>query len=154
MKEAYDVHFAATIERAEKQIILAKHGRRILNLLDDTPLVPGDARAGFEHSEEARQMLNDAEAELQAWQPTYEPVRTTPLGNNLMPSEETSATETRATESVPPASDISVIGSEGAPATERGLSEGDHLAQATGSHAEAPETTSNAHQATTSPTAA
>ena len=44
VKEAFDLQFAATIERAEKQIILAKHGRRMLNLLDDTPVVPGDVR--------------------------------------------------------------------------------------------------------------
>merc|ERR1712093_548137 len=44
MKEAYAAEFAATIERAEKQIILARHGRRLLNLLDDTPVIPGDVR--------------------------------------------------------------------------------------------------------------
>ncbi|KAJ2973417.1 hypothetical protein NQ176_g6619 [Zarea fungicola] len=52
LKEAYEAEFAATIERAEKQIILAKHGRRLLHLLDDTPVV-----------------LNDAEDDLRDWQP-------------------------------------------------------------------------------------
>jgi hypothetical protein len=51
------MHFAATIERAEKQVILARHGRRLLNLLDDTPVVPGDARPAFEHADQARQIL-------------------------------------------------------------------------------------------------
>ncbi|KEF62654.1 uncharacterized protein A1O9_00627 [Exophiala aquamarina CBS 119918] len=89
VKEAYDVHFAATIERAEKQIILAKHGRRILNLLDDTPVVPGDVRQPFAQASDARQILADAEQELQMWQPNLEPVHSNAggLGSNLMPTE-------------------------------------------------------------------
>lgn len=93
VKEAYDLHFAATIERAEKQIILAKYGRRLLNYLDDTPVVPGDVRQPFEHEMEARQILADAEAELQQWRPNLEEVenQSSGLGANLMPSEGTSA---------------------------------------------------------------
>ncbi|KAK8900935.1 hypothetical protein QC760_010398 [Botrytis cinerea] len=68
IKEAYDAEFTATIERAEKQIILARHGRRLLNLLDDTPIVPGNIRPVFEHTEQARQILNDAEDDLRDWQ--------------------------------------------------------------------------------------
>ncbi|KAF2195244.1 hypothetical protein K469DRAFT_543557 [Zopfia rhizophila CBS 207.26] len=74
-KEAYDIHFAATIERAEKQIILAKQARRILNLLDDTPIVPGDAHPTFDGTDSARQVLNDAEDELRNWQPQLEPIQ-------------------------------------------------------------------------------
>lgn len=83
------MHFAATIERAEKQIILAKHGRRILNLLDDTPVVPGDVRQPFAQANEARQILADAEQELQMWQPTLEPIHSNAggLGSNLMPTD-------------------------------------------------------------------
>ena len=90
LKEAYDVHFAATIERAEKQLILAKYGRRLLNYLDDAPVVPGDERQPFAHANEARQVLSDAEQELQAWQPHLEPVHSSAgnLGTNLMPTEE------------------------------------------------------------------
>jgi len=88
LKEAYDVHFAGTIERAEKQIILARHGRRLLNLLDDTPVVPGDARPAFEHSAQARQVLNDAEEDLRDWQPDLEPIQSSAtLGNSAMPAE-------------------------------------------------------------------
>ena len=91
LKEAYDLHFAATIERAEKQMILAKYGRRLLNYLDDTPVVPGDVRQPFAYANDARQVLNDAEQELQSWQPHLEPVQTSGgLGTNLMPSEGTS----------------------------------------------------------------
>lgn len=74
LKEAYDIEFLATIERAEKQIILAKHGRRLLNLLDDSPVVPGDTRAGYEHGAQARQILDDAEDDLRDWRPSAEPI--------------------------------------------------------------------------------
>lgn len=88
LKEAYDLHFAATIERAEKQILLARHGRRLLNLLDDTPVVPGDVRPPFEHLHQARQVLNDAEEDLREWTPHLDPVHSSAknLGHNLMPA--------------------------------------------------------------------
>lgn len=88
LKEAYDLHFAATIERAEKQILLARHGRRLLNLLDDTPVVPGDIRPAFEHLHQARQILNDAEEDLREWTPRLDPVHSSAknLGHNLMPA--------------------------------------------------------------------
>lgn len=79
LKEAFDAEFLATIERAEKQLILAKHGRRLLALLDDTPLVPGDDRAPYEHGSQARQVLNDAEDDLRDWRPEAEGLET-PVG--------------------------------------------------------------------------
>ncbi|KAL2059036.1 hypothetical protein ABVK25_000328 [Lepraria finkii] len=89
LKDAYDIHFAATIERAEKQIMLARHGRRLLNLLDDTPVVPGDTRPAFEHGSQARQILNDAEEDLREWTPNFEPIPSsaTAMGVNLMPAQ-------------------------------------------------------------------
>ncbi|KAI9835967.1 MAG: hypothetical protein M1837_003557 [Sclerophora amabilis] len=88
LKEAYDANFAATIERAEKQAILARHGRRLLNLLDDTPVVPGDTRPAFEQGHQARQILNDAEDDLRDYRPELEPVTSTAtaLEGNLMPA--------------------------------------------------------------------
>jgi Eisosome component PIL1 len=87
LKEAYAAEFAATIERAEKQIILARHGRRLLNLLDDTPVVPGDIRPAYEHTNQARQILNDAEDDLKDWQPELEDVpSSSELNDSLMPS--------------------------------------------------------------------
>jgi len=67
LKEAYASHFASVIERSEKQAILARHGRRMLNLLNDAPVVPGDTHPPFEHEKAARQILNDAEEELKEW---------------------------------------------------------------------------------------
>jgi len=101
LKEAYAAEFASTIERAEKQIMLARHGRRLLNLLDDTPVVPGDQRTPYPYSNEARQILNDAEDDLKDWQPDLEEV---PTGRGVdphgLPSTEQQRYQTPAAESV------------------------------------------------------
>ncbi|EEQ35779.1 hypothetical protein McanMca71_007280 [Microsporum canis] len=73
-KEAFDLHLAATIERAEKQVQLARHGRRLLSLIDDTPVVPGESRDKFDRTEESRQIMEDAEADLASWEPDLEPI--------------------------------------------------------------------------------
>ena len=88
-KEAYDIHLAATIERAEKQIMLARHGRRLLNLLDDAPVVPGDTRSAFENGSQGRQILNDAEEDLREWTPNIEPIHSSSgqMTSNLMPAQ-------------------------------------------------------------------
>lgn len=69
--------------------MLARHGRRLLNLLDDTPVVPGDTRPAFEHAHQARQVLNDAEEDLRDWTSNLEPVHSaaTEMGSNLMPAQ-------------------------------------------------------------------
>ncbi|KAF9880040.1 sphingolipid long chain base-responsive protein LSP1 [Colletotrichum karsti] len=81
LKEAYEAEFTATIERAAKQIILAKHGRRLLQLLDDTPVVPGDMHPTYHHAQQARQILNDAEDDLRDWTPEQDFV-TTQVGSD------------------------------------------------------------------------
>jgi hypothetical protein len=72
LKEAYEAEFASVIERAEKQIILAKHGQRLLDLLDDSPITPGDARRVYENGNAARQILNDAEDDLKSWEKNHQ----------------------------------------------------------------------------------
>lgn len=69
--------------------MLARHGRRLLNLLDDTPVVPGDTRPAFEHGAQARQVLNDAEEDLREWTPNLEPIPSTAgeMGTDLMPAQ-------------------------------------------------------------------
>ena len=85
---------AATIERGEKQILLARHARRLLNLLDDTPVVPGDARPAFDNSAQARQVLNDAEEDLRDWTPSVEPITSSAsdVTSNLLPTQSTTGT--------------------------------------------------------------
>ena len=77
------------IERAEKQILLAKNARVLLNLIDDTPIVPGDTHPEFAHSEQAREILNNAEEELRNWQHDIEPITSNAggLGTNAVPGQ-------------------------------------------------------------------
>lgn len=67
---------------------MARHGRRLLNLLDDTPVVPGDVRPQFEHGAQARQVLNDAEEDLRDWRLEVDDVHIAShlLDSNLMPT--------------------------------------------------------------------
>lgn len=76
LKEAYAQHFAAVVERAEKQAILAKHGRRMLNLLNDAPVIPGNVPEPFDMERDARQILHDAEEDLRVWTLDLEEVTT------------------------------------------------------------------------------
>lgn len=59
---------------------MAKHARRLVNLVDDTPIVPGDAHPAFAGVEESRQVLNDAEDDLRNYQLQVEPI-TSNAGN-------------------------------------------------------------------------
>lgn len=98
-KEAYDLHTAAIIERAEKQIILAKQARNVINLLDDTPIVPGEERQPFPHGDQLQQAMNDAETQLRAWDRHVEPIHSSAgnLGKNAMPTAETLESPSSAT---------------------------------------------------------
>jgi len=97
-KEGFDIHLAAVIERAEKQIILARHARRLLHLIDDSPVVPGDARKTYEYADEAREVLADAENDLRAWKAVDEPIPTSSneLGSNLMPRGDSAVSDVAA----------------------------------------------------------
>lgn len=87
LKEAYAAHFAAVVERSQKQEILAKHSRRLLALLDDTPVVPGDTRPAYDLDRDARQILADAEEDLRSWTLELEEVPTNAqLDAGAMPS--------------------------------------------------------------------
>lgn len=87
-KEAYDIHLAAVIERGEKQILLARHARSLLNCIDDTPVVPGDAPKAYDQSEQAKQVINQAEKDLRSWDRTDEPIQTSAgqMTDNLLPA--------------------------------------------------------------------
>ncbi|KAM0718166.1 hypothetical protein Q7P37_006498 [Cladosporium fusiforme] len=97
-KEAYDVHTAAVIERAEKQILLATQARQLINMLDDTPIVPGEDRPPYDAAEAARQTLNDAEQGLRSWQPSHARIamQSGKLGANAMPGQPGGSEETNA----------------------------------------------------------
>ncbi|GFP53853.1 hypothetical protein ACSS6W_001480 [Trichoderma asperelloides] len=68
-REAFQIELAAAIERAEKEVILAKHGFRLLELLDANTVAPGERFVPYEHGVQAHQVLSDAEANLKEYQP-------------------------------------------------------------------------------------
>lgn len=99
LKEAFDVHMAAVIERGEKQILLARHARRLLNYIDDTPVVPGDARREYDRAAEAKMVLEDAEKDLLSWESSVDPIPTSAgqmPGNTLLPAHRTSTNDREA----------------------------------------------------------
>ncbi|RAL17263.1 Eisosome component PIL1/LSP1 family protein [Aspergillus homomorphus CBS 101889] len=110
-KEAYDIHLAAVIERGEKQILLARHARRLLNHLDDTPVVPGDSPHEYDQTAATRQVIEDAENELRAWESSAEPIHSSAgdvpdstllprSGRRVRDSQGAYAVETTASDSV------------------------------------------------------
>ena len=54
---------------------MARQARRLINLVDDTPIVPGNSHPAFDGNETARLILNDTEEELKNWHATYEPIK-------------------------------------------------------------------------------
>lgn len=87
LKEAYTQQVNAIIERSEKQAILAKHSHRLLELLDDTPVVPGAERDVYHNERAAKEVLLDAEEDLAKWersQESYTP--SSRLESNILPS--------------------------------------------------------------------
>ena len=73
LKEAFTIHLAALLERNEKQALLARQAQKLITLLDDTPIVPGESPKPFEGYDKAKAILNDAETELREWTPSWDP---------------------------------------------------------------------------------
>lgn len=67
---------AGVIERGEKQILLARHARRLLNCLDDTPIIPGEEKPEYRHATSAKLIVEDAERDLKSWSSSLEPILT------------------------------------------------------------------------------
>ena len=100
--------------------MLARHGRRLLNLLDDSPVVPGDTHPAFAHAAQARQVLTDAEEDLRDWTPNLEPITSSAneMNPSLMPHQAgTAATSVSGQEEGPlPAAEGSTAGTVESPA--------------------------------------
>ncbi|GKZ38583.1 hypothetical protein AbraIFM66950_010892 [Aspergillus brasiliensis] len=99
LKEALDIHTAAVIERNEKQILLARHARRVLEQLDDTPVVPGDSPHEYDRTSTTRQILEEAENDLRSWESTTVPIQSAAgelPDSTLLPAAARRATNGRA----------------------------------------------------------
>lgn len=69
-KQAMTFNLDALHEHAEKLNLIATYGRHLLNLIDDTPVTPGEARPAYDGYETSRQIVMDAEHALSSWVPS------------------------------------------------------------------------------------
>ena len=67
LKAAYNYQFDSIRELAEKFALIAGYGKALLELLDDAPVTPGEARPAYDGYEASRQIIMDAEAALESW---------------------------------------------------------------------------------------
>ncbi|PLN77233.1 hypothetical protein BDW42DRAFT_7374 [Aspergillus taichungensis] len=129
LKESFDVHLAGVIERGEKQILLARHARRLLNCLDDTPIIPGEEKPEYRHATSAKLIVEDAERDLKSWTSSLEPILTSvpdrtsesqlPLSSAARRKRDSAAaagtTLGRGTESMSPTATTAAAGAAGYP---------------------------------------
>lgn len=91
-KEAYQMRFAAVIQRAEKQLIIADAAMQVLDLLDDSPIVPGEQKEPFGKSDTAKHILIECENRLKNWSEEHNAILASSggstLNNNLLPKED------------------------------------------------------------------
>lgn len=67
MKAAFNYQFDSMRELAEKFALIAGYGKALLELLDDSPVTPGESRAAYDGYDASRQIIMDAENALEAW---------------------------------------------------------------------------------------
>ncbi|CCF56467.1 hypothetical protein KAFR_0B01680 [Kazachstania africana CBS 2517] len=67
LKASFNYQFDAVRELAEKFALIAGYGKALLELLDDAPVTPGEARPAYDGYDASRQIIMDAEAALEAW---------------------------------------------------------------------------------------
>lgn len=67
MKAAYNYQFDSMRELAEKFALIAGYGKALLELLDDSPVTPGETRAAYDGYDASKQIIMDAEAALESW---------------------------------------------------------------------------------------
>ncbi|KAL8412138.1 hypothetical protein RB596_001403 [Gaeumannomyces avenae] len=67
IKAAYTYQFDALREHAEKVAIIAGYGKHLLELIDDTPVTPGETRQAYDGYEASRAIIQDCEDSLTSW---------------------------------------------------------------------------------------
>lgn len=67
LKAAFNYQFDSIRELAEKFALIAGYGKALLELLDDSPVTPGETRASYDGYEASRQIIMDAEIALESW---------------------------------------------------------------------------------------
>ncbi|KAG5437216.1 hypothetical protein PCANB_001007 [Pneumocystis canis] len=67
LKTAFTYQFDAIKEHSEKLALIAGYGKYLLELLDDTPITPGETRAAYDGYEQSKQIIIDCENALSQW---------------------------------------------------------------------------------------
>lgn len=67
IKAAYTYQFDALREHCEKVAIIAGYGKHLLELIDDTPVTPGETRAAYDGYEASKAIIQDCEDSLTNW---------------------------------------------------------------------------------------
>lgn len=67
LKAAYTYQFDALREHCEKLAIIAGFGKHLLELVDDTPVTPGETRQAYDGYEASKAIIQDCEDALTNW---------------------------------------------------------------------------------------
>ncbi|KAH3902990.1 related to Sphingolipid long chain base-responsive protein LSP1 [Saccharomycodes ludwigii] len=67
LKASFAYLFDSYKELAEKNALIAGYGKALLELLDDSPVTPGEGRPIYDGYEASKQIIVDAEAALDNW---------------------------------------------------------------------------------------
>jgi hypothetical protein len=67
VKAAFNYQFDALREHCEKLAIIAGYGKHLLELIDDTPVTPGETRNAYDGYEASRAIIQDCEDSLTNW---------------------------------------------------------------------------------------
>merc|ERR1712225_117722 len=67
LKAAFSYQFDAIREHSEKVAIIAGYGKHLLELVDDTPVTPGETRQAYDGYEASKAIIQDCEDALTNW---------------------------------------------------------------------------------------
>ncbi|KAK5163143.1 lipid-binding protein [Saxophila tyrrhenica] len=67
LKAAFTYQFDALREHSEKMAIIAGFGKHLLELVDDTPVTPGETRNAYDGYEASKAIIQDCEDSLTNW---------------------------------------------------------------------------------------
>ncbi|SZE99303.1 unnamed protein product [Blumeria hordei] len=67
LKAAFNYQFDALREHCEKVAIIAGYGKHLLELIDDSPVTPGETRVSYDGYEASKAIVQDCEDALTNW---------------------------------------------------------------------------------------
>jgi len=75
LKAAFTYQFDALREHCEKLAIIAGYGKHLLELVDDTPVTPGETRPAYDGYEASKAIIQDCEDALTHWVSSHAAVK-------------------------------------------------------------------------------